>query len=330
MTPHHTRPGLSAALALLAGCVTLCPGCRPVASLPAVDVGAIAPGRLEFRIVANEHDDKLGISAACRYFIKAREDARLREELDARARAGKPPPPPVPDEGDTFATELGRYTYAWVELGRPERISLGLDAPPAESSATPRRPRSGLSSDPHAPPPLPEPEPDPAAEAAEFRRQKRAERQRRVAEGRAQNAPCDLPDMEGAVLYARKCQDESLSERERAEKGDDYFLLLRNPADANEMVGGEHLVKAYRSQDGGRLAINIVLDREGGERFYRLTSQNAPREGVYRFLAVLFDDRIVSVPRLNGKIRAEATITGDFTPAEVDRYVRLLRAGSGR
>ena len=55
--------------------------------------------------------------------------ALLDQSVQEHARSGKPPPPPVPEKGGTFATDLGHYTYTWVELAPPERVSLHLVPP---------------------------------------------------------------------------------------------------------------------------------------------------------------------------------------------------------
>jgi hypothetical protein len=262
------------------------------------------PGALEFRIVANREDDKEAIRTACVFFIKAREDSARKADLNGLARGGKPPPPPVPEKGDTFATDLGHYTYTWVELAPPERISLHL-GPPGVDVLHPGRGEEAFES------------------AKKFRE--------RVASARELGDPLELNEMAGGLLYGRPCQDMSLSAEEREQKAWDYFLLLRNPEDENEAVTGEHLVSAYQNVEAdGRLAVGIKFDKTGGDRFYRLSSKNSPTpDGFRRFLAVMLDGQVVSVPSLNANIRDGAIITGDFTPAEVKNYVKLLRAGQG-
>src|SRR5207248_4627838 len=60
-------------------------------------------------------------------------------------------------------------------------------------------------------------------------------------------------------------------------------------------------------------------------------SKNAPdREegGIKRHLAILLDGQIMSAPSLNARITTDGIIEGNFTRAEVDRYVSMLRSGA--
>ena len=297
-----TRFGVSG---MVLACVALSLGCRPKPGGRGEGTGPAAPGALDFRILANRLDDKEAIKAACVFFIKARDDPARKADLEELARSGKPPPPPVPEKGDTFATELGHYTYAWVEIAPSERISLHLTPPPVNA----RYPGRGMEA---------------FESAKKFREQ--------VASAREQGDPLELEDMAGGLLYGRPCQDTNLSAEEREQKGWDYFLLLRNPDGEDEAVTGEDLVAANPSRsESGTPAVGIRLSPTGGARFYRLTSKNAPEpEGFRRFLAVVFDGRVVSAPSLNARIRDGAIISGDFTPTEVDNYVTPLRGGRAR
>src|SRR5207244_11138835 len=55
-------------------------------------------------------------------------------------------------------------------------------------------------------------------------------------------------------------------------------------------------------------------------------SEDAP--GFKRQLAILLDDQIVSAPSINAIISQDGIIEGNFTKAEVDRLVNILRAGA--
>src|SRR5205807_6910985 len=54
---------------------------------------------LEFRIVANEIDDRDAIEAAEKYFAGTRKDSERQQELQQRARDGRLPPAPNPPNG---------------------------------------------------------------------------------------------------------------------------------------------------------------------------------------------------------------------------------------
>jgi SecD/SecF fusion protein len=77
--------------------------------------------------------------------------------------------------------------------------------------------------------------------------------------------------------------------------------------------------------------VDIRLNKAGGNLLYTLTSTNLPtgsqENRKHRHLAIILDGQILSVPRLNAAIRDAAQIDGNFTKEEVDRMVRILRAG---
>src|SRR5437667_8569887 len=87
-------------------------------------------------------------------------------------------------------------------------------------------------------------------------------------------------------------------------------------------------------KDGTGLAVHFRFNVEGGNRFSHLTSTNAPEgksedtPGFKRQLAILLDDQIVSAPSINAIISQDGIIEGNFTKAEVDRLVNILRAGA--
>ena len=102
-------------------------------------------GRLEFRILANDVDDKDAIDAAKAYV------AAHQNEMETLNVEGKPPPPPTQNGAATgdrlFAVNLNgeglRYQYSWVEVGKEELYSLQLNSA-AETSrdADPGRERA--------------------------------------------------------------------------------------------------------------------------------------------------------------------------------------------
>lgn len=87
-------------------------------------------GSLEFRILANDVDDKAALDAAKAYI------QNHQNELDTLNVEGKPPPPPTQsgaENGDRFfAVNLNgenlRYEYSWVEMGKEELYSMQLNS----------------------------------------------------------------------------------------------------------------------------------------------------------------------------------------------------------
>jgi hypothetical protein len=85
-------------------------------SAPDTQTRKDARPRLEFRIAANERDDRQAIDAARKYFAGAGNDPKRKTELDDRSKRGEPPPSPKPADGTAFTTPLGQFTYSWARL----------------------------------------------------------------------------------------------------------------------------------------------------------------------------------------------------------------------
>jgi SecD/SecF fusion protein len=262
-------------------------------------------GSLEFRILANERDDKDAVAKA-KEFFEAKNDAEkttLRANLEKLALEGKPPPPPAPPEGQPGfeVPNRGYHTYSWVELDRYERHNLNLDN---------------------------------AAEKDPLRSQT----WKSAADARDKMEPLVLPRLGGALLYSRKCEDLHLPPEERSRKKYEYFLLTRDPErdehGVPKAITGQYLVSAFETMDEKlHPAVGFRFDATGGNLFYDVTSKNTP-EGTgpstfHRFLAIILDGKIVSAPSINSAIRTDGQISGGgFTKKEVDNYVTVLRSGA--
>jgi SecD/SecF fusion protein len=257
-------------------------------------------GLLEFRILANERDDKEAIDAAKKYLAETAKNPQMRADLEKRAKAGQPPPPPPPPSPEGFKTKLGDYTYSWIELGRQERFALGLD-----NAAETNPARSSFW--------------------------------KQVAQAREKGETVQLPTLGESVLYSRKCMTIGLSDTDRDKKYE-YFVLTRDPerdpADPGRRkdITGDYLTNATETTDQrGQLAVGFHFNQRGGALFYELTSKNVPSKATdtfHRHLAIVLDHQIVSAPRLNDPISTDGIISGRFTKAEVDRLVGILRAGA--
>ncbi|MGE3806831.1 MAG: hypothetical protein AB7K24_19355, partial [Gemmataceae bacterium] len=90
-------------------------------------------GSLEFRILANDRDDAAAIKAARKFFADAKNDGPDKRALQEASDLGQPPPSPRnATGGDTFPVtindETTQHTYSWVEVGKSELHSLGLNS----------------------------------------------------------------------------------------------------------------------------------------------------------------------------------------------------------
>ena len=158
-------------------------------------------GSLEFRILANDRDDREAVEAAKRFFADAQKDQKLKDNLQALALADEPPPSPQnPSGGNVFTVttngQVSQYTYSWVEIGKSERNVLGLN--------------NAHESD-----------PDPTSNW------------KKLADARAKGEPIVLESFGpggsyfGALIYSRNAVSYKLSARERAEK---KYSISSSPA----------------------------------------------------------------------------------------------------
>jgi SecD/SecF fusion protein len=221
-------------------------------------------------------------------------DPKNKDRLETLRFKGMPPEPP----SGSFActVEPGHYTYSWVELGRTERQDFGLD----NAHGTTPTPGDTWS----------------------------------MAEEARNKGEALLLPRESVLLYSRKIpanRDESASISERG-KQYEYFVLTRDTERGKE-VTGEYLSNAKVGQDRhSNIAVDFQFNAEGGNRFYELTSRNAPESegGFHRRLAVVLDGLIESAPTVNDKIGGSGQISSPrgFPKKKADTLVGVLRSGA--
>jgi SecD/SecF fusion protein len=260
-------------------------------------------GSLKFLILANTTDDAPAIEAAKKYFAEVQKDEARKATLDRLAVAGKPPPSPVNTDGSLLfpvANDPGvPHSYTWVELGRKERQILGL------SNAAGKGTKGSDTW------------------------------WGKVAAARDKGEAIQIPEQGGfprggMLLYSRNVLNPRLPEKE-AGKLVEYFVLTRDPEKGKEITG-QYLTEAKEDSYGLELKVQFRFNSRGAELFQELTTKNKPEgssENAFRrYLAVALDEKIESAPRLNAIISDSGVIEGGFTKAEVDRLVRILRAGA--
>jgi preprotein translocase subunit SecD len=98
------------------------------------------------------------------------------------------------------------------------------------------------------------------------------------------------------------------------------FYLVRKVA----AVTGQDLRGAKPTIDeNNRPAVSFSLKSEGARKFGKVTGEN-----IGRYLAIVLDNRVVSAPRIEGKINDEGRISGSFTTQEVADLSLTLRSGA--
>lgn len=98
-----------------------------------------------------------------------------------------------------------------------------------------------------------------------------------------------------------------------------YYILRAFP-----VISGKDLAKVRRTRDSfGAPAIGFTLTPSGAKRFEKYTGANIGEK-----LSIVLNNRIVSVPTIEGVISMDGQITGRFTIQEADDLVLILRSGA--
>ncbi len=273
-------------------------------------------GSLEFRILANNHDDKQAIDDA-RTMVNS---VAWKSKLEENQSKGLPPPPPTTDGSPTGKAKVyelttlprgykSKVSYAWIELGPQERQTLKLNNNAKNEAG------QGFTW---------------------------YEMQQHL--GQALQLPLSQDrkqlQLQGALFYGRRCEDRNLPEEERRKKQFEYFVLARNPeidpdtGEPTPKIEGKYLSTAASQAAEGRPAVSFTFNNTGAALFRDLTKKNVPSGSgdetsqIKRFLAIVLDGLIVSAPTINSEIGAHGQISGNFTAKEVDALVNILRSGS--
>ncbi len=101
---------------------------------------------------------------------------------------------------------------------------------------------------------------------------------------------------------------------------DQYFLLKRV-----SIVGGQDFrdASAMGTNDQGKQGVNFVLTNAGGEKFYDYTSAH-----IGSYMAIVLGDRVKNVAVIQGAIRDNGQIAGQFSKAQIDALSFTLRTGA--
>jgi SecD/SecF fusion protein len=249
-------------------------------------------GVLEFRILANQIDDQQGIADAQRLIDEAAADPKLQAEAEARAKAGLPPRAP---EGEYRVLDQDGVIYEWVELGKEEREALHISNNPEKQGELWRI-------------------------LAQNRGRTYLHRSSDERQGRAISY----------LLYSRDFIKEQPT-RDEVDKQVEYFVLTRvSPADALR-VDREVGLRAFAETDQRTLspAVGFRFNATGAQRLKRLTERNRPTGTHLRNMAIIMDDKVVTMPYLAAVLSDGGQISGPgFDQGAVNRLVYILRSGA--
>ena len=105
-----------------------------------------------------------------------------------------------------------------------------------------------------------------------------------------------------------------------SESHDEFFVLKRV-----SIVGGLDFrdASAIGVNDTGKQGVNFVLTNAGGEKFYEYTSNH-----LHDYMAIVMGSRVKNVAIINGAIRDQGQIEGQFTKEQIDDLSLTLRTGA--
>ena len=110
-------------------------------------------------------------------------------------------------------------------------------------------------------------------------------------------------------------------------EGRRYVLLSTKPDEV--LLGGRYGPPDWKlssvglaRDERGKPMLQLELDEAGGRRLTKLTGEHLGRQ-----MAVLVDDRVVTVPTIRSAIATKVAITGNFEMSEVEAIQKALATG---
>ena len=101
--------------------------------------------------------------------------------------------------------------------------------------------------------------------------------------------------------------------------GTSYYMVRKIAAvTGRDLRGAQPTIDEYN-----RPAVRFMMTSDGARKFGRVTGENIGRQ-----LAIILDNRVVSAPRIDGRITDEGRIYGSFTSQEVQDLSLVLRSGA--
>jgi len=94
-----------------------------------------------------------------------------------------------------------------------------------------------------------------------------------------------------------------------------WFALRKEPVVSSTDITEVHAVSSEYGP-----SVEFTLSAAGGERFRQFT-----RAHIGDCVAIVLDNQVISNPRINSEIGDKGSITGNFTPQEVQELVERLK-----
>ncbi len=93
-------------------------------------------------------------------------------------------------------------------------------------------------------------------------------------------------------------------------------------------VSGDDLASAQTGfEKTGQPVVEFRLNTSGASKMLAMTARNIPEGEFHRRMAIIMDKKVLSAPNLNSPISNSGQISGNFTKAEVEFLVTILRSG---
>jgi SecD/SecF fusion protein len=301
-------------------------------------------GSLEFRIVANQHDDGPAFTANQDSFNEPVLDAKLVEiawrqvrnpssvtdeernlikdepkisaMISSAVRGAMPTVVNAPGD-EPWMVHGSKARYAWVEIGPIARADLGL-----LNKYDPEDPK-------HA---------EFEQSVKDGKASKNEQQQfgmgfwKIMAQARTTNSVVRHSMGSNQYLfYSRPCVNSSLSIEERNKRKYEYFVLTRI-SDRVE-VDGTHVTITARSEidpSNFQPIVSFTFNTAGGEQFGKVTRANLPDQDgkIERQLAIILNGKLISYPSIKSAISDRGQISGGFDQDYVNLIVQQLRSGA--
>jgi preprotein translocase subunit SecD len=111
----------------------------------------------------------------------------------------------------------------------------------------------------------------------------------------------------------------SIGAKNGSEAADVYYLISRVSA-----VSGRDLRSAEAgTEESGRPDVTFTLTRDGGDRFYKFTSEHVGEP-----LAIVLDGKVQEIANIKEAIRDTGRISGSFTEQQTKDLSMVLRSGA--
>lgn len=139
--------------------------------------------------------------------------------------------------------------------------------------------------------------------------------------GRAYGSEQEVLAAHGGILPPDSIiiKGKSVGSKAGSQNGDAYYLLSRVSA-----VSGRDLRSAEAgTEETGRPDVSFTLTRDGGDRFYKFTSEHVGEP-----LAIVLDGKVQEVANIKEAIRDTGRISGSFTQQQTKDLAMILRSGA--